>query len=164
MKKLGPREVLLHALREGYGASAWHGPNLPGALRGVTARQAAWRPGPGRHNIRELVVHAAYWKARVRHRLAGEKDGSFPLEGSNWFNLSAPTEKAWRAERELLAREHRALVEALGRFPAARLGRVLPGSKDRTALREIAGIALHDVYHAGQIQLLKALWQGKKRK
>ena len=149
--------VLLHALDEAYGKAAWHGPNLKGSLRGVTAREASRRPDSGRHNIREIVLHAAYWKYRVRRRLTGESRGSFSLPGNNWFRREGSNEKEWRAERDLLDREHRALRRAVAAFPEARYGKRLPGNEKRTALREIAGITLHDVYHAGQIQLLKVL-------
>jgi hypothetical protein len=158
----GKTAVLLHALDEAYDRRAWHGTALKGSLRGVTARQAAWRPAPGRHNIRELAVHAAYWKYRVRRRLTGEKRGSFPLGGNNWFERSGSDEKAWRSERDLLEREHRALRQAVAKVSSGILAGTLPGTLHRTALREIAGIALHDVYHTGQIQLLKAM--RKKRR
>jgi uncharacterized damage-inducible protein DinB len=153
----GEIAVLLHALDEAYDRRAWHGTALKGSLRGVTARQASWRPAPGRHNIRELAVHAAYWKYRVRRRLTGEKRRSFPIDGNNWFERSGADEKAWRSERDLLEREHRALRRAVEELPPRGLAGPLPGTRRRTALREIAGIALHDVYHTGQIQLLKAL-------
>jgi len=153
----GEIAVLLHALREAYDRRAWHGTTLRGSLRGVTARQASWRAAPGRHNIRELAVHAAYWKYRVRRRLTEEKRGSFEIEGSNWFERSGADEKTWRSERELLEREHRALCQTVAKLPSGGLAGPLPGTRKRSALREIAGIALHDVYHAGQIQLLKAL-------
>ena len=149
--------LLLHLLDEAYGKAAWHGPNLEGSLRGVNARQAAWRPAKGRHNVRELAMHAAYWKSVVRRRLTGEGKGHFPIAGSNYFDLPAPTEKTWRDEREILDRQHRALRAAVAAFSPDRLESVLPGTRKRTALREIAGIAMHDVYHAGQIQLVKAL-------
>jgi uncharacterized damage-inducible protein DinB len=157
-------QLLLHALDEAYGVSAWHGANLRGSLRGVSARTAAWRPGRGRNSIRDLVLHAAYWKYRVRQRLTGEKRGSFGVPGKNFFKLPDPTEKRWRSERQLLDREHRALRRAVAAFPEARLRKPLAGSRRRTALREIAGIALHDVYHTGQIQMLKVLYrQWRKR-
>jgi DinB superfamily len=163
VKKTGKSatRVLLHALDEGYDASAWHGTTLKGALRGVTARQASWRPAPGRHNIRELVVHAAYWKERVRQRLTGETE-AFPHSGSNWFERPGGSEKAWKEERALLDRAHRKLRRAVARLDPAKLTHSLPGLRRRTALREAAGIALHDVYHAGQIQLLKVLQRRKK--
>ena len=91
---------LLSLLDEAYAGPAWHGPCLRGALRGVTHREAAWRPAPGRHNIWELTVHAAYWKYAVRRRLLGEMRGSFSEKGSNFF--SRPTElseRAWKRDQ-----------------------------------------------------------------
>jgi uncharacterized damage-inducible protein DinB len=155
--------ILLHALDEAYEKNAWHGTTLKGSLRGVGAKQAAWRPAPGRHNIRELAVHAAYWKYRVRRRLAGEKRGGFAIRGNNWFAREGADERAWRAERELLEKEHRLLRKAVASFPEGRLEKPLFGKSGRTAVREIAGIALHDVYHTGQIQLIKALAKSKRR-
>ena len=155
--RIGEIAVLLHALGEAYDQSAWHGTTLKGSVRGLTAKQAGWRPAPGRHNVREIVVHAAYWKYRVRRRITGEKAGSFPFEGVNWFSRSGADDRAWNEEKRLLEKEHRLLKEAVAAFPVERLTRPLSRGGRRTALREIAGIALHDVYHTGQIQLLKAL-------
>src|SRR5713101_8707856 len=59
-------EHLLGLLDEAYRRAAWHGPNLRGSIRGLTAREAAWRPKAGRHNIWEIVAHTAYWKYAVR--------------------------------------------------------------------------------------------------
>ena len=87
MARLHPSmALLLDLVDEAFDRAAWHGPTLRGALRGVTAKQAAWRPARGRHNIRELALHAAYWKYAVRRRLTGEARGSFSLAGSNWFD------------------------------------------------------------------------------
>src|SRR5688500_2523546 len=60
---------ILFLLDTAYDHASWHGPNLRGAIRGVTPPRAAWRPAPGRHNIWELVVHAAYWKYVAWRRL-----------------------------------------------------------------------------------------------
>lgn len=149
--------LLLKILDEGYNQKAWHGPNLRGSIRGLTAEAAAWRPAPDRHNIWEIVVHAAYWKYAVRRRLLGDKRGSFRLKGSNWFLLpGSPTEKAWRQDLDLLAQEHRKLLEAVAEIPHRELHRPALGSKTSNATL-IYGIAAHDIYHAGQIQLLKRL-------
>jgi uncharacterized damage-inducible protein DinB len=150
-------ENLLGLIDEAYNRAAWHGPNLRGSIRGVTAREAALRPKSGRHNIWELVVHAAYWKYTVRRRLLGEKRSSFSLPGSNFFERpSDRSEKAWRADIALLEREHRALRKVVAAVRPGDLRAPARGSRTRVQ-RLIAGIALHDVYHAGQIQLLKRL-------
>lgn len=149
--------VLLDLVDEAYDRPAWHGPNLLASIRRLPASDAAWRPGKRRHNVHELVLHAAYWKYAVRRRLTGEKRGSFPMKGSNFFaGPSRLTEEEWRRDRELLADMHRALRAAVAAFPPARLSKRTPGSK-YTNERTILGAAAHDLYHAGQIQLVKAL-------
>jgi uncharacterized damage-inducible protein DinB len=151
----------LDAIDLAYDRQSWHGTNLRGSLRGVTARQAAWRPARGRHNIWELAVHAAYWKYAVLRRLTGAKRGSFAIEGSNWFARPVqPTDAAWKADLALLERTHRELRAAIAALPAAGLRARVQGK--RTAAWLLAGIAAHDLYHAGQIQLIKRLRQGQR--
>ena len=150
-------EHLLGLLDEAYKRAAWHGPNLRGSIRGVTAHEASWRPKAGRHNIWEIAVHAAYWKYTVRRRLLGEKRGSFSLPGSNWFLRPVErSEQAWRADVAILDGEHQRLRDAVSALQPEFLERPARGSKTLVR-RLIAGIALHDVYHAGQIQLIKKL-------
>jgi hypothetical protein len=154
------RDLLLAALAEAYDEISWHGPNLRGSLRGISPKEAAWRPGPGRHNVWELVVHAAYWKYVVRRILAGEKRGGFARPGSNWFaGPERADEAGWKADRALLDREHRLLRDAVARLTWADLRRP-PRGKRVAAAHYVRGAAAHDLYHAGQIQLLKRLDRG----
>jgi hypothetical protein len=154
---LSAAQVLVDLVDEAFSAKSWHGPNLSGAIRGLAPAVAAWRPGPGRHNIRELVVHAAYWKYAVWRRLASEKRGSFPLAGSNWFPRPDQADaRGWKEDVALLKAEHRRLREAVARLTPAALGRVPPGSRFTLAAL-VRGAAAHDLYHAGQIQILKRL-------
>ena len=143
---------------QSFNKKAWHGTNLRGSLRGVTARQASWRPGEGRHNIWEIVVHCAYWKYVVRRRILGEKKGSFPLKGSNWFRRPLTlSEEQWHRDIRLLESCHASMRAAVTRIKPGELAVVPKGSKVSNAAI-LAGIASHDVYHAGQIQLLKRLY------
>jgi DinB superfamily len=151
---------LLALLDEAFDRKAWHGTTLLGSVRGVTEAEASWRPGAGRHNIWELVVHAEYWKYAVRRRLAGEPRGTFRLAGSNWFERPA-TGASFRAEVRRLVEEHRRLRLTVAALAPARLARRFPGRKETPGF-VIRGIAAHDLYHAGQIQLIKAL-QGIKQ-
>lgn len=154
----GPQvALLLRLLDQGYDRKSWHGPTLKGALRGVSAAAAAWRPAAGRHNVWELAVHCAYWKYSVLRRLTGGERGSFPLAGSNWFERPVEaTEAAWREDRRLLDAMHRELRAAVEALDEETLETVPAGSK--TAVGElVSGIAAHDLYHAGQVQLLKRL-------
>ena len=150
-------QLLLSIIDQAYDRRSWHGTNLRGSIRGLTAERAARRPRPDRHNIWELVVHAAYWKYAVTRRLTGQKRGSFPLKGSNFFpRTESSNEKQWREDIALLEQTHRALREAVARLSPTDLPRKPQGSKV-TNVFLITGIAAHDLYHAGQIQLLKRL-------
>jgi hypothetical protein len=145
-------DLVLVLLDEGYSRKTWHGPNLRQSLKGVSARQAAWRPASGRHNIWEFALHSAYWKYAVRRRVEGGKRGSFILKGSNFFprpEKGKATEAAWRADLALLAREHKALEGAIRR--------VLKTPRAKKLLPALYGVAFHDIYHAGQIRLLRRL-------
>jgi hypothetical protein len=152
---------LLFLIDTAFDRVSWHGPNLRGSLRGVTPRLAAWRPAPDRHNIWELIVHAAYWKYVAWRRLTGAKRGSFPLDGSNW--LSRPQEttaRALRADLDLLEATHRTLRAAVAELGPRDLD-VTPRTSNVSNRALLTGIAAHDLYHAGQVQLLKRL--GGKR-
>jgi hypothetical protein len=144
--------LVLALLDEAFSKKTWHGPNLRQAIKGVTAKQAAWRPAPRRHNIWEETLHAAYWKYAVRRRLEGGKPGSFTLKGSNFFprpEKGRATEAAWRADRTILDHEHRALVLTIRK--------ILKSPRAKKHLPMLYGIAFHDVYHAGQIRMLRRL-------
>lgn len=154
--------LLIRQLHEAYSQRAWHGTNLRGSVRGLSLDQLSRRPAKNRHNIWELVVHCAYWKYIVRRRLTGEQHGSFPLKGSNFF--PRPEERtlaAWKRDLRLLDEMHAKLVEAVRTLPATDIERHPNGSTFNN-LQTITGAAMHDIYHAGQIQLLKRLGKNKK--
>ena len=144
-------DVLLANIDEAYEKKGWHGTNLRGSLRGLTLDELVWRPASGRNNIWELALHAAYWKYAVRRRLRGDKRGSFPMKGSNFFPSPAnPDDMAWRNALSVLEEQHRQLRATVAGVSRTTL-------EDRKKLQLIYGIAAHDLYHTGQIQLLKRL-------
>ena len=154
-------ELILRNLDQAFDAPAWHGTNLRGSIRGLSLDEVTFRPEPGRHNIWELTVHCAYWKYTVRRRLTGEKRGSFPLKGSNFFPRpsrgdAGATEAAWRADVALLDEVHASLRAEVASWPLKKLG-TKPGGSKFAHRDTLLGIASHDLYHAGQIQLLKRL-------
>lgn len=113
--------------------------------------------GEGPQQLWELAVHCAYWKYAVRRKLTDEKRGSFPLEGSNWFRRDGTEGAArWKADVALLDEMHRTLRDAVERFPAGLWGKRAGGSK-YTFQDLVAGATAHDLYHAGQIRLIKVL-------
>ena len=152
-------DLLLEILDQAFDRKGWHGTTLRGALRGITAEAALWRPAPARHNIWELTVHAAYWKYAVRRRLMGDAIGSFSRKPSNWPLVPSEADPtAWKQDIRLLENEHRLLREAVRTLPPAKLEARSPQGVWTNA-EEIHGIAAHDLYHTGQIQLIKKLRQ-----
>ena len=149
-------QLVLALLDEAYEKKTWHGPNLKQSLKGVNAKHAAWRPWSGSHNIWEETLHAAYWKYAVRRRLEGGKRGSFALPGSNFFERPEKgqlNEAAWNADKRLLDQEHRKLKAAVEK--------ALKSPQKEKTLRMLYGVAFHDIYHAGQIRLMRRRMEEK---
>ena len=141
-------------LDEGYGPSAWHGPNMLQAVADVTAELAYWRPAPERHNIAELALHHAFYVHSVRGRILGTEIEPFVAPGEDFTPLPGASGLDWpRVQAELEEQQHRlvALVEDI------EAGRVKPALSQPEIFDLVLGITCHAAYHAGQIQLLKRL-------
>jgi uncharacterized damage-inducible protein DinB len=156
----GPIEMLVEGIHPRSGR-AWHGGPTPlGALRGVGAEQARWQPAARRKSIWTLTLHIAYWNYAVRRLLDGSGRGAFPRRPANWPGLPQQLdERSWAADLALLREEHDRLVAAARKVSPSLLTRRPPTSRRWTYGELLMGIALHDAYHTGQIQLLKRLWR-----
>lgn len=153
-------ESLLDHLDRAYRGPSWHGTALRGTLRGVTPELALWKPGPDRNSIWSLLLHAAYWKYSVRRRLRRDGRGSFPRGPANFPALPSPADAgAWKRDLALLADQHRLLREAVAGLDPAGLQRKQGSWR---TIDYVLGAASHDLYHAGQINLLKRLRDGKR--
>ncbi|MFN0085566.1 MAG: DinB family protein [Blastocatellia bacterium] len=153
-------ELLIYQIEQAFHRRSWHGPNLLGSVRGLKPEEAVWRPRPGRHNIWEILVHAAYWKYTVYRKIAGESRGSFALKGSDWFERPIETtEAALKADIRMLKEYHERLIEAVSQLAPSRLEERPAGSKF-TYRDLVMGVGAHDLYHAGQIQMIKRLRSG----
>jgi len=141
-------------LAEGYGPGAWHGNDMKAALADVTPDLAFWRPAPGRHNIAEIAVHHAYYVRAVRERIAGKGIEPFVFSGDDWFAVDTAATMAWPAIQTLVADQHHALEALVADVEAGRAASTLD---DTERFNNVIGIACHAVYHAGQVQLIKAL-------
>jgi len=152
--------LLLELVDQAFNQHAWHGTTLLGSIRGLSVESAVWRPGAERHSIWELVLHTAYWKYIVRRRLTGDKTLSFPRKPSNWPAVpETVTSDQLKEDIYLLKNEHGLLRQTIECFPPSQLHRRARESK-WTYAEHVHGIAAHDLYHAGQIQLIKKLMKG----
>ena len=142
-------------LKLAHQGNAWHGPSLRELLEGVTAEQAAARPLPDAHSIWELVNHLAAWERIVMRRVQGEVVNDVPDE-INFPPVAEPSEAAWQAALAQLDETNRELREAIKQIDDAKLEELTPG-KQHPLYIELYGALQHDLYHAGQIALLKKL-------
>jgi hypothetical protein len=152
-------QALIDGLEEAFQRRSWHGTNLLGTIRGLNPHRALWRPQKKRHNIWELVTHAAYWKYAVTRRLTGGPRGAFPLAGSNFFPRDQGSIAEWKHDVHILKQCHAKLLEVVWKMPKSRLPEAASGPGKWTAEEMIRGVGVHDLYHAGQIQLLKRLYE-----
>ena len=146
--------VLLDALDRAYRGRSWHGTSLRGTLRGLQVESALWRPGAGRNCIWDYMLHAAYWKYIIRRKLLPTKE-RFPRVGSNFPALPRPADaQALARDLQLLDEQHALLRAAVSSVPPTDLGKRRGGWR---IIDYITGAAAHDLYHAGQINLVKRL-------
>jgi len=139
-------------LKRAFEGDAWHGPAVLEVLEGVSARPAAAKPIPGAHSIWEIVLHIAAWDGAIRRRMAGQ---ALQLSDEQDFPLVKDTsDSAWRSALENLRQRHADLIQALLAMPDYRLTAQVPG-KDYDFYHMLHGAVQHEIYHAGQIALLK---------
>jgi uncharacterized damage-inducible protein DinB len=150
-------DVLIETLERAYRRKSWHGTGLRGTLRLLPPAARLWRPGPERPNAWELLVHASYWKYIALKALEPEAGHAFGERGSNFFLREPPLGEAeWKADLARLDAFHADLIRAAARLRPQALDQPSPGRRD-TPLSLLAGIAAHDLHHAGQIQLIRRL-------
>ena len=146
---------IANQLERAFSGKAWHGPSLRILLRGISAEQAAKRPVINAHSIWELVLHITAWDRVVCERIQGGKTTQLPKE-LNFPTVSDTSEKAWKKTLKELEKQHKALLAAMRAFPDKKLDTNLTGG-DYTFYITMHGAVQHDLYHAGQIAILKKL-------
>lgn len=157
-------ERLKEQLERAYSGDAWHGPSVREALADVAAPTASARPIAGAHTIWEIVLHLTSWKYEVCRRLEGMPPQT-PVEG-DWPAMTGTDEMHWSAAREGLMTAHRRLIAATRLVAEERLADMVGAHRDQplgsgvTFLEMLLGSIQHDVYHAGQIVMLRKAIEG----
>jgi len=140
-------------LRRAFEGEAWHGPALMELLAGVGEREAAARPLGGAHTIWELLHHVAAWEAIALRRMRGERVVDV-AQADDWPPVVDRTAAAWARDLEAARQGNARLRAAIAELDEARLAAIVPG-KDYDNYVLLHGVVQHDLYHAGQIALLK---------
>jgi uncharacterized damage-inducible protein DinB len=144
-----------------FNGEAWHGPSMLALLNGVTAQQAAAHPIPGAHSIWELTLHIGAWENACKRRLEG--DPAQLSDEEDWPKIEDTSEEAWRATQQLLLDTHQALLDAIATLDDSKLDRpIIEGSKTpfSSVYVTLHGGVQHDLYHAGQIAIVKKALEG----
>jgi len=144
-------------LRRAFDGDAWHGDSFLKILDGVTAAQAAARPVTSAHSIWELVLHVAAWDGAALRRLGGVAVELSDAE--NFPPVTDTSEAAWRSALAQARRAHDELIGAVVALPDSRLYEMVPGKRGAhyTFYYMFHGVVQHELYHAGQIALLKKM-------
>ena len=146
-------EQLVEQLRCTFEGPAWHGPSVQEAITGVTATEAAAHPISGAHSIWELALHLSGAYRLVLRRLEGDDAPLLPLE--DWPIPPSPTTASWSRDVASLHALNREIRAAVARFPAARLFEPIVADPPYSAFTQFVGLTQHDLYHAGQVVLLR---------
>lgn len=149
MKETTRIEIQLKRALEG---EAWHGPALLELLAGVSATSANARPIPGAHTVWEIVLHLAAWHRAVSRRLEGERVNLSPEE--DWPAVTNTGEAAWKQALETLHKSYQLLHTQLSNLKDSQLDEA-PSGSNHSIYVMLHGLIQHDLYHAGQIALLK---------
>jgi uncharacterized damage-inducible protein DinB len=146
-------ERLASQLKHAFEGPAWHGPSVLEALDGVTPAMAAAHPIAGAHSIWELVLHLIGTYHLVLRRLDGDTR-ELSLD-EDWPPIPEPTLANWHQTLEALRQVNGTLREAILHFDPAELDDPLIPDPPYTAHTQFIGMTQHDLYHAGQVILLK---------
>ena len=158
---MGEIKRILDQLQRSFNGEAWHGPSLMEALSGVDAKKAIAKPISTSHSIWEIALHVAAWEGAVRTRLE-EKYVALPEEG-DWPEAADPSEEGWKNFLVKLDQVHNRLCETVGRLSDDQLKERIGQELDRetgggvSIYATLHGVIHHNIYHAGQIALLKKM-------
>lgn len=142
--------------RRAFDGEAWHGPSVLALLNGVTAQQAAAHPIPGAHSIWELTQHIEAWERACLRRLGG--DPARLTDEEDFRPVNDTSDAAWESAKQQLTTTHRELLDAIANLDESRLNEPIITNSDASyssVYVTLHGGVQHDLYHAGQIAILK---------
>lgn len=149
---MGEIDRILDQMDRAFSGDAWHGPSLLSVLDGISAEDASKHPIRGAHSIWELVHHIGAWNTISQHRLAGENVQITPER--DWPPVWEVSETAWKRAMENLVESRKRLRDSVKDFSDEQLAERATGP-DYSRYVVLHGVVQHDLYHAGQIVMLK---------
>ncbi|HAS45784.1 MAG TPA: DinB family protein [Microscillaceae bacterium] len=138
-----------------YNGSPWHGKSLLQLVKGIDYQQANHRPIPQAHSIWELIQHILSWREFVIKKLEGDAEFDIEINSTHdWTPTQTPIEAKWQNILSALVENQQVILEILESWQDAQLDDLVPG-KEYNFYTLLHGIIEHDIYHAGQIALVR---------
>jgi uncharacterized damage-inducible protein DinB len=148
-------ERIVDQLKRALDGPAWHGPSINEILSDVDAALAAALPMDGVHTIWEILLHVTVWIRIGRMRIDGEQTPKTIDPKQDWPLIDNSSNEAWKQAILELREEHKLLVNNVSRLPDSDLAKIIPGT-EYTYYFLLHGIVQHNLYHAGQMSLIKS--------
>jgi len=146
---------LVRKMKSIYDGDPWYGDSIQKKLQNITPEIALERPIPDAHCIAELLAHIISWRELLNKRLQGEDAFSVSQQESfNWTRFDPDPETMWDSLLKALDKNQQQIISQLKQEDDALLNqKVAQRSYNYRYL--IKGIMEHDIYHLGQIALLR---------
>jgi len=148
-------ERITDQLERAFRGEAWHGPSVRQILSGVNCSAANTLPMKGVHTIWEIVLHMIVWMRLTVHALDGDSMPADPLPDQDWPEVEEAEEDEWAETMDDLVETHNLLIDRVSGLTDDDLMKIVPG-RDFSWYILIHGIVQHNLYHAGQIAIIKS--------
>ncbi len=137
-------QELANRLDSIYRGEPWFGESIQMKLKDVTEPHAFQQPKPGRHSVAEILTHMQYWRTIFLNRIKGDKSVT---SGPDWPDVYTLKQAGWKDIRVSFEAAHEALIQALRSCD----------SSDESLVADLHGLVEHDIYHLGQIGIVKRI-------
>ena len=138
-----------------FDGAAWHGDSIMQLLSDIDAEHAANKSLQNIHSIWEIVLHLIAWEEIAIQCLQGQ--AYIMIHGEDdWPPVKAATPEAWHATVQQLKDNSSTLDILIANFQEESLHEQVPG-QEFSYYQLFHGLVQHNLYHAGQIGILKKL-------
>ncbi len=148
-------DLLITDFKAFYAETPWYGNSYLNVISDISLQVALATP-PNGHSIAVMLWHMVKWRKALTERLLGTPDfKAADTDTDNWLEAKEQTEATWEAAKAAFAVQQTILIEHLAKQDEAFLDtEFVPGWQYR---RLVSGVLQHDIYHLGQIAMVKNL-------
>ena len=148
-------EQLVLDFKTFYNDNPWFGDSYLDVISDITPAEALVPP-PNQHSIAVLLWHMVKWRKALTERLLGNMDFQADVtDADNWPAATSQTPETWEAAKVAFAEQQAILLDELSKREEAFLDTDFV--KGRPFRRLVNGVLQHDIYHLGQVAMVKAL-------